>query len=430
MLTRADIVRYSLSGIIDGQSDGAEDPRTKKDALRQILDEAGRIPGFDGRGRMFIQLYPSRDGGAEIYITRLTSRGAEAFRRGEDDFDEEIYKERGGLSGGFAEDTGISGDNLAEDTGVSGGGFAGESMDISDSIASAHGISGDSFAEDTGVSGGGFAEDDAGLAVDSGGASVGGFAEREVCANENADASGASGQNDAGTPARGSSSPENPAAPDHPNGESASANETTGKSRGDSVIENGEKSCGASVNDSGEKTHGGSMNVNCESASASGNTEPPCADRDASDRHTREVAPGQCAYGKACRGVDGDMIRAYGFGRSEARERRVKVSRTGVFPDMTSLLLCCRALRGLRGRAGGVFAESGAAYTDGKRYFLMLRCLLGYREYLERSDARAVEATIREYGALTDSRNAEAYIEEHCTSFCESGAVSILAEMA
>ena len=329
MLTRADIVRYSLSGIIDGQSEDAEDPRVKKDALRQLLDEAGRIPGFDGRGRMFIQLYPSRDGGAEIYITRLTTREAEAFRGDEDDFmecDGFFDRRDAGVRGFGDEENGVSDDRVSGRNGSA----SDESIIISD----------DSQTDEK-----------------SGSLSFGrGCKESDL-------SGGCDDPDNVGSERRGA---------EDPFGEAVYSERI-----GADISVRRENSRGA-ADTAGEQARGGSDSAECH----------------------------------------------------EARERRVKVSRTGVFSDMTSLLLCCRALRGLRGRAGGVFAEKGAAYTDGKRYFLTLRCLLGYRAYLERVDIRAVEAAIKEYGALTDSHNAEAYIEEYCVAFCEHCAVNTLAEMA
>lgn len=69
MLTRGDVERYDLVSAVDGDAD----PESRQ-AFRTLLADAEQL-GFDpGNDRLFIQLYPSKDGGAEIYITRLGSR--------------------------------------------------------------------------------------------------------------------------------------------------------------------------------------------------------------------------------------------------------------------------------------------------------------------------------------------------------------------
>ncbi len=66
MLTRADVEHYELPL----SSDSDSDPRAQEN-LRSLLSELGEL-GFDpGNDRLFVQLYPSKDGGAEIYITKL-----------------------------------------------------------------------------------------------------------------------------------------------------------------------------------------------------------------------------------------------------------------------------------------------------------------------------------------------------------------------
>ena len=73
MLSREDIERYELSDVVGNGNNYPEGTSEQRMALRKLLDDAERIPGFDGgQGRLFVQLYPSRDGGAEVYITRLT----------------------------------------------------------------------------------------------------------------------------------------------------------------------------------------------------------------------------------------------------------------------------------------------------------------------------------------------------------------------
>ena len=66
MLTREDVIRYDLKPVIES----GEEPDSKQ-TFKALLDDAGDL-GFDpGNDRLFIQLYPSKDGGAEVYITRL-----------------------------------------------------------------------------------------------------------------------------------------------------------------------------------------------------------------------------------------------------------------------------------------------------------------------------------------------------------------------
>ena len=84
MLSREDIERYELSDVVGNGNNYPEGTSEQRTALRKLLDDAERIPGFDGgQGRLFVQLYPSRDGGAEVYITRLTKEpcAAVGFRK-------------------------------------------------------------------------------------------------------------------------------------------------------------------------------------------------------------------------------------------------------------------------------------------------------------------------------------------------------------
>jgi len=67
MLTQRDMLHYELTQAVES---GTVD--TTEANFRELLTDAGRISGFDaGHDRLFVQLYPSRDGGAEVYITRL-----------------------------------------------------------------------------------------------------------------------------------------------------------------------------------------------------------------------------------------------------------------------------------------------------------------------------------------------------------------------
>lgn len=76
MLTRDDLEHYELDRAVE---DGAVD--SSRLAFRSLLDDAGRMSGFDaGDDKLFIQLYPSKDGGAEIYITKLSVSAAATQR--------------------------------------------------------------------------------------------------------------------------------------------------------------------------------------------------------------------------------------------------------------------------------------------------------------------------------------------------------------
>ena len=67
MLSAEDVRRYELAGAaVDG-----ENPETKR-VLREILDEVKTRTGFDACGeRVLVQLYPSRGGGCELFVTKL-----------------------------------------------------------------------------------------------------------------------------------------------------------------------------------------------------------------------------------------------------------------------------------------------------------------------------------------------------------------------
>lgn len=68
ILTPADVEHYELP-----LSNDVGTERTERN-LRALLDELGGL-GFDpGNDRLFVQLYPSKDGGAEIYITKLCEK--------------------------------------------------------------------------------------------------------------------------------------------------------------------------------------------------------------------------------------------------------------------------------------------------------------------------------------------------------------------
>ncbi len=72
MISRDDMEAYHLSG----EGVDYSDPCTRE-ALRALLREAGREVGFDtDRGRSFIQLYPDKSGGCELFLTLLDTLSA------------------------------------------------------------------------------------------------------------------------------------------------------------------------------------------------------------------------------------------------------------------------------------------------------------------------------------------------------------------
>jgi negative regulator of genetic competence, sporulation and motility len=94
MLDEKDMEKYGLS---TSELD-YEDPPTRKKLLR-ILDDVKEHSGFDtAADKLLIQLYPSRDGGGELFVTKLgllpasaeqslkRSRGVGVFCRGTDIF--------------------------------------------------------------------------------------------------------------------------------------------------------------------------------------------------------------------------------------------------------------------------------------------------------------------------------------------------------
>ena len=67
MLTEEDMVRYDL----DCDCANYDNTETRK-AFWNILDEAKHQTGFDAASdRVFIQLYPSKEGGCEMYVTKV-----------------------------------------------------------------------------------------------------------------------------------------------------------------------------------------------------------------------------------------------------------------------------------------------------------------------------------------------------------------------
>lgn len=66
MLSADDMTRYALGSDID-----YSDLKTRQ-AFRSILDEAREKTGFDAESeKLYIQLYPSKKGGCEVYITKI-----------------------------------------------------------------------------------------------------------------------------------------------------------------------------------------------------------------------------------------------------------------------------------------------------------------------------------------------------------------------
>ncbi len=70
MLTKHDLDRYKLDcDEIDNEN------ALSRNSFRELFDDVKRVSGFDATDdKVFIQFYPSRDGGAEIYITRLREK--------------------------------------------------------------------------------------------------------------------------------------------------------------------------------------------------------------------------------------------------------------------------------------------------------------------------------------------------------------------
>ncbi len=67
MLTAPDMIRYKL----EGSCKDCTDVKTRA-AFRHIFDDARREIGFDTEGeRLFVQMYASREGGCEIFVTKL-----------------------------------------------------------------------------------------------------------------------------------------------------------------------------------------------------------------------------------------------------------------------------------------------------------------------------------------------------------------------
>lgn len=69
MLTREEAAERGIKA----QSTDHDDPQTRQ-SLKMIMDEARAKADFDvGREKVLVQLYPSRDGGVELFVTKLGS---------------------------------------------------------------------------------------------------------------------------------------------------------------------------------------------------------------------------------------------------------------------------------------------------------------------------------------------------------------------
>ena len=71
MLTAEEVRRFALD-LCDAEADGVE----AKAALRELFCEIRRKSGFDAESeRVLVQLYPSKGGGCEIFLTKLGKSG-------------------------------------------------------------------------------------------------------------------------------------------------------------------------------------------------------------------------------------------------------------------------------------------------------------------------------------------------------------------
>ncbi len=74
LLTKEDMERYELASAVESEEIGVGK------SFKALIDDVKKV-GFDAgtdengtNDRLFIQLYPSKDGGAEVYITNLGER--------------------------------------------------------------------------------------------------------------------------------------------------------------------------------------------------------------------------------------------------------------------------------------------------------------------------------------------------------------------
>ncbi len=69
-LTRAECATYDIK-----ETDGDFDSVRVRDALNEILAEAGVADFYSGTEKLLVQLYPKEGGGAELFITKLSHVG-------------------------------------------------------------------------------------------------------------------------------------------------------------------------------------------------------------------------------------------------------------------------------------------------------------------------------------------------------------------
>ena len=67
MLTRSDMQKYELDTV-----NGNGEEIVYRQALKKLFSDIRETTGFDGTEEgVFVQMYPSKDGGGELYITKL-----------------------------------------------------------------------------------------------------------------------------------------------------------------------------------------------------------------------------------------------------------------------------------------------------------------------------------------------------------------------
>lgn len=72
MLTGEDMARYELADLQHPEESGDGVTPHTREALRHIFADARNESGFDTEGeRLFVQLYASKGGGCEIFVTKL-----------------------------------------------------------------------------------------------------------------------------------------------------------------------------------------------------------------------------------------------------------------------------------------------------------------------------------------------------------------------
>ena len=82
---------------------------------------------------------------------------------------------------------------------------------------------------------------------------------------------------------------------------------------------------------------------------------------------------------------------------------------------MSELLDCCHHLDRMLDHNDA----ASSAYSDGKRYFLVISESISYHEYLEGSERKKIEAALGEYGRNIADAAAISYIKEHCFAFAK-----------